>query len=171
MFIQTNSLSTRLVRPEDGPLLYDLFCSVRALELEQAALSPDQKEMHLRSQFEAMHSSYAERFPNGEHRIIRFQGQDVGRIYTNISSDEIRLLDIIVTPDLRNRGIGGQLMKQMISYSEETEKAVRFYVWQANEQAQRFYVRHGFSQTHQEGPYLLYERYPNGKKLSAPVAD
>lgn len=126
MFNPTASLSVRPVQPEDDLLVYALFCTVRGPELEYTHLSHDQKETHLRSQFEAMHRSYAERFPNGEHNIIVHHGEDIGRVYTNITEDEIRLLDIIICLKQRSQGLDSQLIQQMIDHSDATGKAIRF---------------------------------------------
>lgn len=160
MFSIKGVLHVRPVEATDERFVYELFCSVRGIEFEYAELSLAEKEQFLRSQFQAMHGTYAQRFPDGKHYIVVNQGEDIGRIYVNESNEEIRLLDVIIHPNQRNQGIGSQLMQQMIQHSEQTGKAIRFYVWQTNYAGQRFYERHGFKQIRNDNAYLLFELIP-----------
>ena len=86
--------------------------------------------------------------------------KDIGRIYTNTTEDEIRILDVIIHPKWRNKGVGGQLMEAMIAETERTGKTLRFYVWTTNHDAQRFYKRHGCQMVEDMQGYLLFERPP-----------
>lgn len=158
MFSSTGNLRVRLVEPNDEPFVFMLFCSVRGPEYAASGLSSEEQMQILHHQYRAMHSTYAERFPNGQHYIVSEGDQDIGRIYVNESADEIRLLDVIVHPNQRNRGLGSKLLKQMIKHGKRHGKTVRFYVWATNHAAQRFYKRHGFVQVRDDQSYLLFER-------------
>ncbi|MGB1253895.1 MAG: GNAT family N-acetyltransferase [Candidatus Promineifilaceae bacterium] len=160
MNIASVDISQRVVGKADQALIYRLFCSVRGPELSHSTLTPQQQHEHLLSQFSAMHSTYQQRFPNGVHNVIVWKGKDIGRIYTNESADEIRILDVIIDPAYRNHGIGSHIMRQLTTQSDKTTKALRFYVWMSNKAAQRFYTRHGCQPVRQDGAYILFERLP-----------
>ena len=160
MFDSMKNLSVRLVEPEDDLLLYDLFVSVRGAEVAQANITDQQKDEFLRFQFEAMHNTYADNFPDGIHHIVIRKKKEIGRIYTNSTHEEIRILDVIIHPKWRNKRVGSQLMEAMIEESEKTGKTLRFYVWTTNSAAQRFYKRHGCEMVEDVQGYLLFERLP-----------
>lgn len=163
MFNSMKNLSARLIKPTDQPFLFELFTDVRGKGLENTLLSDHQKQAFLQSQFDAMHTSYAENFPSAQHHIVSRSGKDVGRIYTNISHDEIRILDMIIHAQVRGSGIGSELMRTMIYHSNDSDKVLRFYVWATNTEAQRFYHHHGCEMVRDDGGYFLFERIP-GKK-------
>lgn len=160
MFSEKGDLRVRPVKSTDMAFVYELFCSVRGPELEYTNFNAVEKARFLTSQFKAMHDSYAQRFPKGQHYIVVKQDEDVGRIYVNETDEEIRLLDVIIRPDKRNQGIGAHLLQQMIQRSNQTGKTIRFYVWHTNIAGQRFYERLGFKQVRDDDAYLLYERIP-----------
>ena len=163
MFPTKGKLHVRPYTTEDKDFVYGLFCSVRAGELEYSNLDEAQKKQFLDHQFKAMHHTYGTRFPQGEHLIVVRRNKDVGRIYINENDDEIRLLDIIIAPEQRNKGIGADLLKMMMQRSNQINKVIRFYVWHSNFDAQRFYSRLGFVQVRDDNSYLLFERVPNPK--------
>ncbi len=159
MFTAKHNLSFRRVKREDTQLLFDLFCSVVANDFD---LFPDeQKQILLRQQYKSMRHAYAGEFPNGQHRIISLHSSFIGQIYTSESANEIRLIDIAIDPEQRNKGFGSMLIKQMINCSTKTNTLIRCNVRAMNVDAQRFYRRHGFTQMQQDGPYLQFERQPD----------
>lgn len=160
MFSDQAELTFRPVQQADEPLLYDLFCSVRAPQFARANLTAEQQQQLLRHQFLAMHASYAQHYPHGGHYIVEQNGEPIGRVYVNESNEELRLLDIIIARSRRNQGVGARVLQQMIERSNATGKPIRFYVWQDNVDAQRFYERLGFNQVRDDQSYLLYERRP-----------
>ncbi len=117
-----------------------------------------QKEQFLRTQFNAQTNQYWETYPQSQYDIIEADGVAVGRIWTNQSDTELRILDITIAPHHRDKGIGSHIMRDLIAIGEAAALSIRFYVWQDNEPAQRFYQRHHFRAVRQDGAYILMER-------------
>ena len=161
MFENMTNLSVRLVQPKDEPFIFELFASVRDEGLAETGMAAEQVQQFLEFQYKAMHDTYASNFPNGIHQIVLRRGKEVGRIYTNETPEEIRILDVIVHPKKRSMGIGSQVMESIIAACDRKGKMLRFYVWASNEAAQRFYKRHGCQFIRDDRGYLLFEKEPS----------
>lgn len=95
-------------------------------------------------QFEAQRTDYMQRFPNAAHSIVLVDGEVHGRIWVERNADEIRLLDIAVLPQWRNRGTGSVLLERLIAESRESGRPLRDSVFKDNPGAFRLYRRLGF---------------------------
>ena len=155
-----DSLALRLATGDDKAFLFALYCSTRADEMVLVDWSGEQKQRFLQMQLDAQQAHYQANFPRAEHQIILLQDEPVGRIYVDRAGDEIRLLDITISPAQRNNGLGSRLMTDLQAEGAATGRPVRFYVWQLNQGAQRFYRRLGFYETGDAGAYVAMEWQP-----------
>lgn len=153
-------LHLRLFEEPDKPFLRQLYESTREWEMSMTTWGAEERKKFLDMQANAQQIHYSTTFPNAQHHIILRKNKLIGRIYVDYRQAEIRLLDIALMPAYRNKGIGSKLMRNLMQEGERTQKPVRFYVWQLNENAQRFYQRLGFSLVGEEGAYVLMEQYP-----------
>lgn len=154
-------LAYRPATEDDLPFLYELFRSTRELELSAMPdWNEEQKQTFLKQQFSAQRNQYQAAFPNAKHNIILRKNKPVGRIYTDTSDTEIRLLDIIVSPKRRDLGIGSYCMEQLKQEATKANVPLRFYVWQSNLAAQRFYERHGCVKLGELGAYIFMGWHP-----------
>lgn len=153
-------LSTRPYTPDDAAFVFTLYASTRATEMALVDWTDVQKEQFLRMQFQAQQQHYTAAFPSARHDIILFNGEPAGRIYVDRGPQEIRLIDIVLLPAYRSRGIGAVLMEQLKQEARTAGVPVRLYVWQPNEAAQRFYRRHAFEDVNVHGAYVLMEWQP-----------
>ncbi len=151
------STTTRPVTPEDNEFLYELYKTMRAMEMGLVDWDDNQKEQFLQMQFQAQQTHYQTTFPTAEHQIILLDGHPIGRIYVDRNANEIRLLDIILLPTHRNLGIGTTYLQQLQHDAADKNVPVRFYVWQFNHDAQRFYHRLGFQTVAEAGAYIQME--------------
>ena len=107
-------------------------------------------------QFEAQDAYYRETYPQARFLVVIADGDPVGRLYLARLADEIRLIDVALLPAHRARGIGRQLVTDIISEARRDALAVRLHVEPWNP-ARRMYERLGF-QTIRTGPvYELME--------------
>ncbi|MCA9996958.1 MAG: GNAT family N-acetyltransferase, partial [Anaerolineales bacterium] len=81
-------------------------------------------------------------------------------IYVDHNPTEIRLLDIVLLPEKRNQGIGAAYLQTLQQAAGQANIPLRFYVWQLNHAAQRFYQRHGCRVVEEVGAYILMEWRP-----------
>ncbi len=97
----------------------------------------------LNSQFDAQRAHYRKYYSNARFDIIELEGQSIGRIYLAEVDDEIRIMDIALIPEKRNRGIGGDLTRAVLDFARGAGKNVSLHVEEENP-AKRLYDRLGF---------------------------
>ena len=154
--MSTRHISLRPIREEDIPFLYRLYASTRADELARVDGEPAQKETFLRSQFAAQHEHYQRYFPNADFWIILAGSEPIGRYYVDQGVEEVRVIDIALLPEERNRGVGTQLMRGALRIAAELQAPARLRV-QPHSDAVRLYERLGFVAIADEGVNLHME--------------
>ena len=155
-------LSLRPITPQDEDFLCRLYASTREDELAPLDWTEDQKQAFLRMQFEAQHKFYLEQFSQAEFNIILLNGEPVGRLYTDLRSDEIRIVDIALLTAYRGQGIGSAYMKDVIAQARAAGLAVRIHVERYNP-AMSLYKRLGFQKIGDNGVYFLMEWLPDSQ--------
>lgn len=123
-------------------------------------LDENQRESFLTMQFKAQQQDYEKRFPDRDHRVILLGDLPIGHIHLTTSDQEIRILDVALTPDHRNKGLGASLITDLLKQAAETHKCVRVYVERFNP-ALRLFERLGFASVADIGTHYLLES-PDG---------
>ena len=154
------SVSLRPVTPADRDFLIAVYGGTRAQELAQVPWDQGQKEAFVRWQFERQEEEYNQRYPNARYDLILVDGVPAGRIWVGIDDKQIRLLDIAIIPEFQNRGVGTQLLRQLMAEAMETNKVLRHMVFMLNDNAYRFYERLGFVTIDDVGGYKHMEWSP-----------
>jgi RimJ/RimL family protein N-acetyltransferase len=138
------SVTLRPVTPEDEEFLIKLYRSVRADELAQVPWSDAQREAFIRMQFAAQQDHYRTHNPGATHDIIVLDEEAIGRLYVARREGEIRILDITILPEHRNKGIGTPLVKDLMAEAARAELALNIWVESFNP-SHRLFERLGFS--------------------------
>lgn len=159
----SHRLTFRPITPQDLPLLSRIYASTRQQELALVDWTAEQKAAFLQMQFEAQHKFYLEQFDDAEFSIIEQRRTPIGRLYVDRREDEIRLIDIALLPEFRNRGIGGRLLRDLLAEGQRVQKAVRIHVERDNP-ALRLYERLGFRHIDDHGVYFLMEWQPEARE-------
>ncbi|MEZ5594484.1 MAG: GNAT family N-acetyltransferase [Gammaproteobacteria bacterium] len=107
-------------------------------------------------QFRAQHAHYQTHYPSARFDLILQNRQAIGRLYLDQWDDEYRLIDIALLPEHRNKGLGTQLLHDILAQAASQGKAVRIHVEHFNP-ALRLYQRLGFRQLEDKGVYLFME--------------
>lgn len=149
-------LSFRRERDGDRAFLCRLYASTREQELAVTGWDEGQKREFLQMQFEAQHSHYRKYFSNADFMVILAGEQPVGRYYLNRREREIRVIDIALLPEWRNRGLGSMLMRDLLQQARRDGSPVRLHVEKFNP-ALRLYERLGFRAREDLGVYLRME--------------
>ena len=149
-------LSFRTIIPLDQPFLYKRYASTRADEIAQTGWSEFEQENFLRQQFSAQHQFYTEQFTSAQFLIIEADKRPIGRIYIDRREDEIRLIDIALIPEMRGKGIGASLLKDLLTEAKKKNKPIRIHVERFNP-ALHLYERLGFKKIGDTGVYFLME--------------
>ena len=154
------SVSLRPIAPEDMPFLLWLYGSIREAELAMIVdWSDEQKEWFVLMQFNGQHTWYQEHYVGAPFDIILVDGVPAGRLYVHRREKEIRLVDISLLPEFRNRGLGTSLLRDRFAEAEAAGKPLTIHVEKFSP-AMRLYQRLGFTCNSGTGPYDLLEWRP-----------
>jgi len=149
---QRPPIALRPEQPADEGFLLDLYASTRQAELNLTNWDAATRSAFVRMQFTAMRQGYAGMFPGGQFSIVLFSGLAVGRIVVHRGDHEIRLVDMALTPEMRNRGIGASLVQTLQAEARQAGKPLSLHVLKGN-RVVRFYERLGF---HYAGDFGIY---------------
>jgi ribosomal protein S18 acetylase RimI-like enzyme len=146
------SLAIRRARPEDAAAVADVFLAARAPMTYAPVAHPEED---VRREFGGIVIG------RDEVWVVEQDGQLVA--FAALSTDELEHL--YVDPRAQSRGIGGELLALA---KERRPEGFRFWVFQQNAGARRFYERHGCTliretegaQNEERAPDALYEWRP-----------
>lgn len=116
----------------------------------------EQREAFLRSQFAAQQADYKERYADAHHSIILADEVSAGITRVLENDSEIKIIDLIVNPEFRRRGIATYFLNNYCARARSANKRVRVYVESFNPSLSLF-ERLGFARVSDEGVYLLME--------------
>lgn len=142
-------LNLRLANEGDERFLFTLFCSARP-ELALLPLPPSQLEPLIRQQYQLQQRGYAQRFPQAEHWIIETPAGTAGKIMFEQSATGIHIIDFVIAPEWRGRGLGGSILAVLKNYvvlmNNEAggDYLLSLSVDRQNNNAKRLYLRCGF---------------------------
>jgi GNAT superfamily N-acetyltransferase len=152
--MQLTSAALRPAGAADGTLLRDLFQSGRP---ELAGLP----EPLIALQQQAQRHQYDMTFPGHSDLIISVEGRDVGRCWLWRSDAEHRLLDLVVLPGDRGRGVARSVLSTLAETAAEAGLPLRLSVWAANLPAIGLYRSFGFVPYGEQHGYLLLQLLPS----------
>lgn len=158
---QTAPVSTilRPVTGEDESFLLELYASTRKVEVAAWGWSQQQQDWFLQMQFRSQQLSYHAQFPNSEHSIIALNSaseRSLGRLWVARTREELRLVDITLLPEYRDRQIGSRLIQVLINEATQAQIPLRLHVLPSNP-ALRLYERLGGIRTAQTETHYLIE--------------
>ncbi len=155
-----NPLTFRPITEDDLPFLRQLYGSTREDEMAMVAdWSEAQKTQFLDQQFHAQHTFYMDQFKSAKFELVLIDGKPIGRLYKERRPDEIRLIDIALLSEHRQKGYGRQLMEGVLAEGASLGLPVRIHV-ERNNPAMRLYDRLGFKNIGDTGVYFLMEWKP-----------
>jgi ribosomal protein S18 acetylase RimI-like enzyme len=138
------TLSARRELANDEPFLRHLIIATVAEQLMAAAWPEEIRESLLDMQYRGRLNSIRANFPDGESLIVQVDGQSAGWLFVSTQPDEIRLVEIMILPEHRGKGIGSVLIQDLISKAERAHLPARLSVDVMNGRAIQLYLRLGF---------------------------
>jgi len=136
-------VSLRPVEASDDAFLLELYEGTRAEELAEVPLTPEQKHAFLALQFEAQQRAY-HAYEGATFNVIVEDGEPIGRLYVARWAAEIRIMDVVMLPSHRNRGIGSQLIRDLQGEAAASGRPLTIHVERFNP-ARQLYERLGFT--------------------------
>jgi ribosomal protein S18 acetylase RimI-like enzyme len=157
--VEPTQLSARLrpCAPEDREFLVAVYGSTRADELAMTGWADAEIDDFVRMQFDLQDRHYSAAYPDAERSVILAGGREAGRLYVHRDDDEIRVLDIALLPEFRGRGVGGELLTDLLAEASMVALPVRIHVEPGNP-ARSLYERLGFVEVGEESFYIRMER-------------
>lgn len=137
-------LSERPAAGADGDFQFRLYASTRAEELAAFGWPPAMQESFLHLQFQARRQSYDAAYPESAGAILLSDGAAAGAAIVWRGPEEIRLVDIALLPEFRNRGLGTLWINRLIREARAARLPLRLSVLRGNPAA-RLYQRLGFA--------------------------
>ncbi len=159
--------TARRATAEDQDFLWRLYVSTRVDELSAFGWPPEQQEMFLRMQYRARCGGYEATYPHAEYTILLEDGLAAGGMIVSRSSAEVRLVDISILPEYRNRGYGAHQVSNLVREAAALGLPLRLSVRRENP-ARRLYERLGFVSIGQDAMYIEMERPPTGDSIVHP---
>jgi len=150
----TSKIILRPIKNSDQAYLYQVYTESRADEMELVDWDDQQKAAFLKMQFDAQHVYYMKQFGDAEFDIIEYEQVAIGRLYVERRADDIRIIDIALLIEYRNRGFGGYLLKTLINEAANNNLSVSIHV-EKNNPALIFYQKLGFINVEDQGVYYL----------------
>lgn len=152
-------VTLRPITGDDLALLAQIYASTRAEELAQTDWTDEQKAAFLRQQFDAQHQYYQANYPGAQFQMVEEAGAPIGRLYVDRWEDQIRIMDVALLPAYRGRGVGTQLLEQILAEGRQLQLPVTIHVERFNP-ALRLYERLGFRVEEDKGVYLFLKWTP-----------
>ena len=144
----------------DDGFLFDLYRQLREPEVDGLGWDDAQIAAFIEMQFKAQALGYRVQFPNADHRIILRDREPIGCIVVDRSHDHITLVDITLLPEVRGRGIGTGMLKDLLVEAAAKRMPVSLKVTEGNP-ARRLYERLGFKSHGGDGLYEQMEWRPD----------
>jgi ribosomal protein S18 acetylase RimI-like enzyme len=108
----------------------------------------------LEQQYRAQAAGYAAQFPDAVTLIVLRGDEPVGRLILAAGDRRWRIVDIVLLPTARGRGIGSDIFDAIAQAARESGvHALSLSVLSTNAAARRLYARLGFSED-SGAPYL-----------------
>ena len=155
----TSDINFKAISENDMAFLAELYRSTRWGEVMQAPWSDQQRIEFLNQQFNAQHTHYLSHYPHAEKLLIQRNEINIGRIYVDRDDSSICLIDVALLTDYRGKGLGSQILKELLAEAQTTKKKVVIHVENFNP-AYAWYLKHGFQQIEDKGVYQYMEWYP-----------
>ena len=139
-------LHLRTITADDEAILCQIYSDTRTEELARLTdWTPGQKEAFLRSQFMAQHTYYQNNYKGANFWVLEYRSRIIGRLYlhTHYEGESMRIIDIALLPEWRNKGIGTQILLDVIEWATDMNRSLTIHVESFN-RAMKLYKKLGF---------------------------
>lgn len=142
----------RPATPDDREALLAIYASTRADELALTDWSATQCRAFVEMQFDAQWRHYSLHYPQSICQLIVLNTasasgtsaqQVLGRLWVDRSNRRLHVLDITLLPESRGRGLGSQLLRELMTEADDRATALTVSV-EVHNPARHLYERLGF---------------------------
>jgi len=151
-----SSITLRPASATDDKFFLQLFQSSRGDDLRGLGWDEDRIGQFLEMQYEAQKNFQASDFPRASDEVILFNTTPIGRLIADRHADEIRLVEIALLGEFRNRGIGSEIIRNLQKDAGFQGKPLRLQVIRFS-RAVGLFERLGFTRTSETGTHFQME--------------
>jgi ribosomal protein S18 acetylase RimI-like enzyme len=144
---------------QDAAFIAELYAATRWDELAQVPWLDAAKRDFLHDQSRLQSDHYRKNYPGAALCIIERDGVRVGRLYLYASPGEFRLMDIVLSAELRGLGHGERMLRALMDVAAAQSRSITLHV-EPNNPAQRLYARLGFRLIEDRGVYQFLGWHP-----------
>ncbi len=155
----TTRIRLQPITDQDLPFLHRVYAGTRTGEMRMVPWSEEEKASFLQMQFTAQHQYYRKHYGDAAFDLILLDDEPVGRLYVQRNEREIILIDLALLPEYRKRGIGGNLLRDLLEEASAARKPIRLHVEHENP-AHTWYRKLGFRDLEDRGVYIFMEWAP-----------
>lgn len=143
--LSSSGLGLRLATESDLPFLRGLYAQSRAHELAHVPWPDAAKGDFCDSQFVLQHRHYVAHCIPAAFLVVLQEGRAVGRLYLHWTSDELRIVDLLLDAATQRLGIGTALLRWVQAVAIHAGfRVVSLHVGEHNDRAYALYRRLGF---------------------------
>jgi len=153
------SITLRPATEDDQDFLLSLFKSSRGDDLRGLGWSEERIGEFLAMQYEAQQNFVTTDHPKLNDQIVLADGTPVGHLAVEQRPNEIRIVDLSLLPDYRNRGTGVMLIQELQTQATAAKRPLRLQVIRFN-RAVGLFERLGFRRTSETGTHFQMEWLP-----------
>ncbi|AXA89811.1 GNAT family N-acetyltransferase [Massilia sp. YMA4] len=139
----SRTIEMRPVEHADQRFLEQLYASTRSTDQRMDGCDARTEALLVALQFRARQAQLRAVYPYGDIAVIFERDRPIGSLYVNYGADEIRILDISLLPEYRNRGIGQGLLRSLQAQGVRMRVPVRLDLLLSSP-AYRLFQRCGF---------------------------
>jgi ribosomal protein S18 acetylase RimI-like enzyme len=164
----SRKISLQPASARDDDFLFLVYANTRKDEMASWGWSTAEQASFIRMQYDMRKRGYAASYPSAESAVISIGEVPAGSLIIFRGSDEIRLVDIALLPEFRGRGLGGEVIRMLISEAAHAGSRLRLSVLRSN-RATHLYERLGFISTGGDTMYCEMECRPTESENSGKV--
>ena len=153
------SISLRPATTDDEGFLLEIYKSSRGDDLRGLGWTEDRISEFLGMQYDAQQRFFESEYKRAADEIVLFDGKPAGRLVVERREHEVRLIDVALLPEHRNRGIGSFLIRKLQDEARRERKPLRLQVIRFN-RAVNLLERLGFVRTSETGTHFQMEWTP-----------
>jgi ribosomal protein S18 acetylase RimI-like enzyme len=154
----------RNATPADAPLMARIDASLAAHLSALVGLDAGQRQALLSMQTRAREQAWRTAWPDAHCQVIELDDAatagGIGRLWLHRGSHAWHLLELVLVPERRGAGIGGQCLRRLVDLAQAEGVGVTLSV-AADNPAHRLYRRLGFQLFAENPPYLHMSRDPH----------
>jgi ribosomal protein S18 acetylase RimI-like enzyme len=152
------NLRCRSETPDDEPFIRELMIETLTGQLAAWSWPEEVRGPLLDAQYRIRRRGFCESAGGGPGIIVLAEGEPVAWYVAADSTEEIRLVNLVVRTEHRGKGIGSAILRQLVTDSDRSSRRLRLSVAVNNRRASQLYARFGFQRTGGDGVHDFMER-------------